>query len=160
MDYRQINDTVTIKCVPFDQLDIHTLYDVLALRASVFCVEQDCAYLDLDGRDQAAWHVLAYKQGVLVGTARILTPGASYQDACSIGRVASQVEVRRQRIGLDIMRFAVDRCIEMFPEFPIHISAQKYLIDFYRKFGFVEKGASYLEDGLPHILMIKSISTG
>ena len=51
MDLRQHNDELVIKCVPFDQLDTHTLYDLLALRMSVFCVEQNCPYLDADGKD-------------------------------------------------------------------------------------------------------------
>ena len=35
------------------ELDVATLYDVLALRSAVFVVEQECAYQDIDGLDLA-----------------------------------------------------------------------------------------------------------
>ncbi len=45
----------------FNQLSTQDLYAVLQLRSEVFVVEQDCVYLDLDGKDQLAYHVLEYK---------------------------------------------------------------------------------------------------
>ena len=38
----------------------------------------------------------------------------------------------------------------------IRISAQTYLKTFYNNLGFKEVGEEYLEDGIPHINMIKS----
>jgi ElaA protein len=44
--------------IPFPKLTVHELYDVLALRQLVFSVEQKCAYLDCDGKDQQSLHLL------------------------------------------------------------------------------------------------------
>ena len=44
----------------FDQLSTTELYLLLRLRCEVFVVEQRCAYLDIDGRDQEADHLLAW----------------------------------------------------------------------------------------------------
>jgi ElaA protein len=45
--------------------------------------------------------------------------------------------------------------MDKFGSVPICISAQKYLIKFYNSLGFVEMGNDYLEDGIPHIKMLK-----
>ena len=44
---------------------------------------------------------------------------------------------------------------EHYKEFKIKISAQSYLKNFYKKFGFKSIGEEYLEDGIPHTAMIK-----
>ena len=154
-DYRQVSTDIITKCVPFDQLDVSTLYSLLSLRMSVFCVEQNCPYQDADGRDQLAWHVLTYLSGQLVGTSRILMPGIAYEDACSIGRVANHIEQRGKGIGIALMSFAVAQCEKMFPNFPIRIGAQQYLTTFYSRFGFVVCSQPYLEDGIVHVTMEK-----
>lgn len=155
MDQRSLSTELTFKVVPFEQLDLRSLYDVLALRMAVFCVEQNCPYQDLDGKDDLAWHVLAYRSGDLVGTARILMPGEAFPDACSIGRVANRVDARGQKVGQQLMHTAVLACEERFPDFPIRIGAQRYLSRFYSQFGFEAAGAPYLEDGIVHLPMEK-----
>ncbi|MDX1341986.1 MAG: GNAT family N-acetyltransferase [Reinekea sp.] len=155
MDYRQTSDSLVIRCLPFEQLDTNSLYDLLSLRMSVFCVEQNCPYQDADGKDQNAWHVLAYRQGELVGTARVLMPGVSYADACSIGRVANRIDQRGRKVGQQVMQRAVRECETLFPDFPIRIGAQRYLTNFYRQFGFEVSSSAFLEDGIVHVSMEK-----
>ncbi len=41
----------------FDELTAHELYEILKVRAEIFVVEQNCAYLDPDGRDYDSLHV-------------------------------------------------------------------------------------------------------
>lgn len=153
IDQRQPSTDLTIKRLTFDALDLNTLYDLLHLRQAVFCVEQNCAYQDLDGKDQAAWHVLAYLQGELAGAVRILMPNTSYPDAASIGRVASAQKFRGQNVGRSLMQFAVSECLMMFPNLPIRIGAQRYLEAFYQSFGFQTCSEPYLEDGIEHVEM-------
>jgi len=161
MDQRVKNDDLVLQCLPFEKLDLHTLYEMLGLRISVFCVEQNCPYQDADGKDPLAWHVLAHRGGELVGTARVLMPGTSYECACSIGRVANRIDQRGRKVGQQLMARAVAECENLFPNHPIRIGAQKYLTNFYSQFGFVPIGESYLEDGIVHITMEKSaISLG
>jgi len=153
VDYRQPSDELIIQCIPFDQLELSTLYDLLALRLSVFCVEQNCPYQDADGKDKLAWHILGYQNGELAGTSRILMPGEAYPDACSIGRVANSSNYRGQGVGQKVFQRAVDECEVLFPKHPIRIGAQKYLQSFYGKFGFETCSEPYLEDGIVHVTM-------
>lgn len=158
MDRRAPSEQLTVKVLPFDDLDLRTLYELLALRTSVFCVEQNCPYQDIDGKDPLAWHVLVHRQGELAGTARVLMPGESYPDASSVGRVANRADLRGQKIGQVLMDAAVKACELRFPEYPIRIGAQRYLSGFYSQFGFVQSGPDYLEDGIVHVPMIKPVS--
>ena len=51
-----------IKCLPFYKLNLDEFYASMALRQEVFVVEQDCPYLDADGKDQEAWHVMGWDE--------------------------------------------------------------------------------------------------
>lgn len=141
------------QCRPFDGLDTRTLYGMLALRLSVFVVEQNCPYQELDGKDSQAWHVLGHQAGILVATARILAPGDSF-DGASIGRVVTHPARRGQRLGVALMEQAIHHCRVLFPDHPIEIGAQAHLADFYAGFGFEPSSERYLEDGIPHIGMV------
>ena len=55
----------------WNDLTPKTLYKILALRAYVFVVEQDCAYLDLDGKDENALHLCAFIENELIGYSRL-----------------------------------------------------------------------------------------
>lgn len=48
------------KCVHFSELTVYELYSVMALRQEVFAVEQNCPYLDADGKDLLGFHLLGY----------------------------------------------------------------------------------------------------
>lgn len=144
------------ECVPFQGLSLETLYTVLALRQEVFMMEQTCYYLDADGRDQVSWHLMGRDEhGKIVAYARLLPPGVPFEGHTSIGRVLSAAEVRRTGAGRALLQKAIEESIRIFGHFPICISAQSYLLRFYRSFGFVEEGAEYLEDGIPHIHMVR-----
>lgn len=139
----------------FDQLTLHMLYDILKVRQEVFVVEQDCPYQDADDNDQNAMHVIATdEQGQLVGYTRVLAPGVTYPNYCSIGRVASVTSVRGQGVGQNIMQVSIDLCHTLYPQANIKISAQTYLSQFYKCMGFKPTGEYYLEDDIPHQGMI------
>lgn len=139
----------------FNQLSTQELYDMLQLRAEVFVVEQDCVYQDVDGKDQKAWHILGYKNNKLVAYTRVFKPGDYFKEA-SIGRVVVAENQRQHKYGYDIMEASIKAIKEIFNETTIKISAQCYLNKFYNNLGFKESGKSYLEDGIPHIAMIKN----
>lgn len=139
----------------FNQLSTQELYDMLQLRAEVFVVEQDCVYQDVDGKDQKAWHILGYKNNKLAAYTRVFKPGDYFKEA-SIGRVVVAENQRQHKYGYDIMEASIKAIKEIFNETTIKISAQCYLNKFYNNLGFKERGKSYLEDGIPHIAMIKN----
>jgi ElaA protein len=135
----------------FDALRPTELYEILALRQRVFCVEQKCAYLDCDGHDALATHLMGRSAGELIAYARLLPAGVVY-DESSIGRVVSAPSARGAGHGRELIREAVRRTWESFGG-PIYIGAQKYLEKFYGEVGFVTVGEPYDEDGIQHIHM-------
>jgi ElaA protein len=139
----------------FQELSIDELYDLLQLRSQVFVVEQDCVYQDLDGKDQKAIHVLGKQDGVIVAYTRVFAPGHYFEEA-SIGRVVVAEPYRKFGYGKDIMKASVAHISTNYPEVNIKLSAQCYLTRFYNELGFTEVGESYLEDGIPHIAMVRS----
>jgi ElaA protein len=139
----------------FNELTTKELYDVLQLRAEVFVVEQDCVYQDVDGKDNKAWHVLGYKDKKVVAYTRVFKAG-DYFNQASIGRVVVAKDQRQHKYGYDIMEASIVAIKEQFNETTIKISAQCYLKRFYNNLGFVETGEEYLEDGIPHMAMIKN----
>jgi ElaA protein len=143
-----------VSCLPFHQLSVDQLYHIMALRQEVFVVEQNCPYLDADGKDQASWHLMLYDQaGTLVAYTRLLPRGLAYPDYASIGRVVNSPAVRGSGIGKQLMQLSIAQCQQLFPNQPIKIGAQSYLLRFYESLGFVSTGENYLEDGIPHTKM-------
>jgi ElaA protein len=143
-------------CKKFEDLSVFELYEILALRAEVFVVEQNCPYQDLDGKDLQSWHFMVRNEvGKLVAVTRLLPEGVSYKGYTSIGRVVSSPSVRGTGIGKVLLVESVKKTIELFGNQPIKIGAQTYLLKFYESFGFVSTGEEYLEDDIPHTKMVR-----
>ncbi|WP_421802088.1 GNAT family N-acetyltransferase [Flagellimonas sp.] len=143
---------VTVKA--FDELTTKELYQILRLRSAVFVVEQDCVYQDVDNRDQKALHVIGKKGGEIVAYTRIFKPG-DYFENVSIGRVVVSQDQRKYGLGKQIMQASLAAIEQKFTNKPIEISAQSYLLKFYTELGFNAFGEEYLEDGIPHMRMLK-----
>ena len=138
----------------FESLSLDELYDALALRCRVFILEQG-AYLDPDGLDRHAWHLLGHDgAGVLQAYLRTVDPGHKY-DEPSIGRVITAPERRGQGLGLELMQQGIARTVAQWPGLGIRISAQAHLQRFYGSLGFEPVGEAYDEDGIPHIQMFR-----
>jgi ElaA protein len=136
----------------FHDLTNQELYSILQLRSEVFVVEQDCVYQDVDGHDQAAWHVLGFAGDDLAAYARILKPGVQHKEA-AIGRVVTSLHFRGKELGKQIFAASKLEAQRLFPNQALRIMAQCYLIKFYEEFGFVADGEEFLEDGIPHVEM-------
>lgn len=143
------------KIIPFDLLSVHELYEILRLRSEIFVVEQNCVYLDLDGKDQKALHLFGTFEGKIVAHARLFKPGISFVHA-SIGRVTVDAKHREKKWGHELMRQAIAGILDHYGETEITIGAQLYLKKFYESHGFVQTSEMYLEDDIPHIQMEKS----
>ena len=137
----------------FDNLKLTELYDLLKLRSSVFVVEQECAYQDLDDNDRHATHLMGYQKSKMVAYSRIFPPGVFEKHFSRIGRIVTKKQNRGNGIGSSLVQKSIEYCREQFGHRVIKISAQVYLKNFYERLGFVEKGKIYLEDGIPHCSM-------
>lgn len=137
-------------------LSASDLYALLRARVAVFVVEQDCPYQDLDGLDDRAIHLWAEApDGAILAYARVLPPGTSFAEA-SIGRVLTARAGRAKGLGRDLMERALAVCTSRFPDSGIRISAQEYLVRFYLSLGFETVRGPYLEDGIPHLEMLRA----
>lgn len=142
----------------FADLTKEELYEIMALRQEVFVVEQDCPYLDADGKDYHCSHLMGLSTDeTIVAYTRIVPPGVSYENYSSIGRVVVKPSARGKGCGQELMQHSIEQTYKMFPEHDIKISAQVYLTKFYEDLGFVGVGEPYLEDDIPHLGMIYTI---
>ena len=138
----------------FDELTPHEVYAFLRLRSEVFVVEQNCAFLDADNKDQACYHLMGFTNNVLVAYTRIVPAGVTFTQA-SIGRVVTSPRIRRDGVGKQLMNQRIDETNNLFGKRSIKIGAQLYLKSFYESLGFVQSGEIYDEDGIDHIHMIR-----
>jgi ElaA protein len=152
---------VTFECRHFADIGGREMYAMLALRSRVFVVEQQCVYLDPDGLDVEAHHLLGWSDGdagvrSLLCATRILPPGAAYAEP-SIGRVVTAPAVRGGGMGRRLMGVALEQCAHLYPGQSVRIGAQRYLESFYASLGFETVSPPYVEDGIPHVTMLLSL---
>ncbi len=130
-----------------------TWHNISRLRQDVFIVEQECAYPDLDGRDveEGAVHLwIENPDGSVIATLRVLNEHGG--TARRIGRVATHPDAR----GRGVMGRLLTAAIEACAGFEIEIEAQAHLQGWYERFGFVRSGDEFLEDGIPHVPMVRA----
>jgi ElaA protein len=143
----------------FAELSLKELYAIMQARQIVFIVEQACPYLDADGYDERAWHLMGWagqeEERILAAYARVFAPGVKYSEA-SVGRVITHPSMRGQGLGEALMREALRRLESLAPHAAVRIGAQMYLEKFYEKSGFRRVSAPYDEDGIMHIEMLRA----
>ena len=143
------------ECKPFHELTADQMYTILCVRQEVFVLEQECLYLDADGKDRKSFHLMGFTGDELVAYARIVEPGVSYQEV-SMGRILTTENARGTGAGIELMEVGIKEIESRYGNVPIRISAQTYLLKFYEKFGFRSTGKEYLEDEIPHTEMLRS----
>jgi ElaA protein len=131
---------------------------LLRLRSEVFVVEQNCVFQDMDGLDDQAMHLLGtqMEEGAarLVAYVRCFPAGVTFAEA-SIGRVVTHPSARGSGLGHVLMAEAVRALQRQWGAQPIRIGAQAHLKDFYQHHGFADVGRPYVEDGIPHLEMVR-----
>ncbi len=146
----------TWKLKLFSDLSTTELYELIRLRVNVFVVEQNCPYPELDGKDcmTEVHHLLGYQGNELVACARLIPQGISYPST-SIGRVATKQSHRGGGLGHQLLIQALASVETLWPNSTIEIGAQSHLEHYYARHGFVINSKEYLEDGIPHIDMLR-----
>ena len=105
---------ITFKCIPFKAFSLEELYDVMAFRQKVFVVEQDCPYLDADGLDLIAYHVLGITKNKIIAYARLLPKGAVFDNYTLIGSVVTDNSVRNKGVGSKLMTESIHQIEQLF----------------------------------------------
>ena len=140
----------------FEELSVAELARIYRARQQVFSIEQQCIYLDADEFDEQSWHLAAWsaEHAVPLAYARLVSPGGKYAEP-SMGRVITTAPARGLGLGRELVRRAVALCAQVHPGHGIRISAQERLARFYGELGFVAVGEPYIEDGIPHLEMLR-----
>jgi ElaA protein len=135
-----------------DELTARALLGILAVRQTVFVVEQQCAYPDIDSLDAAPYttHLwIENEAGRVLSTLRLMDEGDAGH---RIGRVATHPDARRRGHSSALIRRAIELSGPL-----IVLSAQAYLVDWYASFGFEERGEHWIEDGVEHVPMRRDV---
>lgn len=143
----------TVYDAPVAELLPRTLYEILALRSAVFVVEQDCVYLDPDGRDLEpdARQLWTERDGTVVATLRLL---CEPDRSARIGRVVTAATARGGGVAAELVR----RAVELAGPVDIVLDAQSHLAGWYERLGFAVDGPEFVEDGIPHVPMRRPIA--
>ena len=142
---------------PFTELEKEELYEILKLRVDVFVVEQECPYPELDGKDERAYHLIGREGEQIIAYSRLFLPGDYFEEA-AIGRVIVKEDYRNKDIGTEMLKRSIKFLREEKDVKNIKLSAQNHLRSFYGKHGFKPVSEVYLEDGIPHIDMLRRYS--
>jgi predicted GNAT family N-acyltransferase len=146
-------DDLTIKLVETEA----EMEGALGVRFRVFVGEQRVPMEDeLDEIDATATHAIVLNNSEVVATGRVF-----YRDedsAARIGRMAVDVEYRRQGIGGRLLRFLEDEATAQGVSTYI-LNAQVYVKDFYSAHGYIERGEEFLEADIVHVLMRKEAAS-
>ena len=136
----------------FYELSAEELYAILKLRVNVFVVEQNCPYPELDDRDQEAVHIWLEDRDGIHAYLRIMDRGVE-SEYVSIGRVVTAE--RHQGLGSKILSEGIRLAKDIFHTDTLYLEAQTYAIPFYQSQGFEVVSEEFLEDGIPHVKMIR-----
>ncbi|UZR92442.1 GNAT family N-acetyltransferase [Chondrinema litorale] len=134
-----------------------TLYksEALSLRRRVFSEEQGIPEaLDLDGKDDEAYHLIALKEEKIVATGRL-----NFEDNKGhISRIAVHSEHRKEGLGKKIVENLITYAKDLDVNF-LYLYPHSYLENFYMSFGFtkVPDSQEELEGGHQIIRMEKTL---
>ncbi len=138
------------------ELSAVALARIYRARQQVFSIEQNCVYLDADEADEQSYHLAAWSsaQDLPLAYARLVDPGVKYAEP-SMGRVITTSAARGVGLGRELVQRVLALSDQVHPGQGIRISAQSRLLRFYSELGFEAVGEDYMEDGIPHIEMLR-----
>lgn len=126
---------------------------VLGIRRVVFIEGQNVPEdREVDGCDDDALHLLLEKNGLPIGTARLLLDGT----VGKIGRVAVLAEHRGDGHGV----LLIEKSLEVLRDHgadQAKLGAQTHALAFYEKLGFTAYGPEFMDAGIPHREMARAL---
>ena len=124
--------------------------DAFYIRKTVFMDEQGF-FDEFDDIDPVALHAVVYDGDKPIGCGRVFLENGN----AHLGRIAVLLEYRKMGIGRILMQALEQGARENLEFSHFELSAQKRAIGFYKSVGYEEIGEFYLDEGYPHITMIK-----
>ena len=131
--------------------------DAIKIRNEVFTLEQGFApEIDIDDKDDKAWHVVLYLDGYPISTGRIFEEDP---ETYHIGRLAVRKNFRGMKVGSYTMKFLMTKAKSLGAR-KVILGAQLDKIPFYKKLGFrpVPYSDIFLDGGAPHQMMYKVLT--
>lgn len=143
-------DSVVVKLVESEpELD-----SAMQVRFRVFVSEQGVPpEEELDEADAVAIHAIVLVNGQVAGTGRLVLDDDVH---ARIGRMAVDVQWRRQGIGGRVLAFLEDTALAEGAQ-SVTLHAQEYVKSFYAAHGYRERGGIFLEANIPHVEMRKEL---
>jgi predicted GNAT family N-acyltransferase len=140
-----------VRIAPASWQDDRAREAMIEIRRVVFVVEQQVPIdIELDGCDPDCRHLLASDaDGTPIGTARMVESG-------HIGRIAVVAAWRKRGVGSRL----VDAMIDLARTAglgSVDLDSQTHAIGFYEKLGFRAQGDEFMEAGIPHQNMYRSL---
>lgn len=135
----------------FSQLTAREVFDIFQTRESVFVVEQECPYHEIDEHDLSSIHVYAHEEGQIIAYARIFNE----ESTVTFGRVLVHPDFRGKGISKSLITKVMQVICEKMPNKSIVIEAQDYIQALYAHFGFERTSEFFLIDNIPHVRMEK-----
>ncbi len=141
----------------FKELTTTELYEILKTRFEIFVTEQECISPDLDDKDQDAIHVFCKNEtGRVAACLRVFwKDGDEKAGVAQIGRVVTLEHGKG--LGGELLHEGVMVAIEKLHAKKIYLEAQEYAIGYYAKEGFEVVSEVFMEDGIPHVKMERSV---
>ena len=137
----------------FDELSAQELFEIYRGRVAVFVVEQNCPYQEVDEADRHAYHITLRENDELVAYLRVVEQNVLREEV-TIGRVLSLK--RRKGYASRLLSEGIRVAEESLHADKIVIEAQVYAMPLYEKAGFVPVSEEFLEDGIPHVRMLRT----
>lgn len=144
-----MSDEIKTSVKNTQQLTSSELINIMRERTRVFVVEQNCAYQEVDEKDDEAEHVMMTVGDQLAAYARIVPHDDKKH--ISFGRVLVVKEFRGRSLGRQIVAKTIEEIKKDYPGNKIKIEGQSYLKNFYESFGFQAVSEPYPIDGIEHI---------
>ena len=139
----------------FDALTTHELYEMMRARADVFVGEEKILYPDADGVDYDCIHVFRTdSDGRVIAYLRMFRK-ADEPGTIQMGRVLTREH--GQGLGHKLLEAAMQGAAQFMGAREVYLESQKHAEDFYVKSGFVAASGEFLEAGIPHIQMRRSL---
>lgn len=123
---------------------------VLNIRRQVFVEEQKVPLSLEEEGDEESIHFLAQRDGLPAGAGRYRVKGPFVK----VERIATLPESRGKGVATELMLFIQAVARETHPDLLQIIHAQKDVILFYQKLGWIPVGLPFEEAGISHQLMV------